>query len=304
MDTKLNIAEADALIEMPLVTVYMPTHNRVELLQRAVESVLTQTYKNIELIVVDDKSTDSTPEYLEAISKKDPRVRFFRNEENSGACVSRNKAIFAAKGEFITGLDDDDYFLPNHLLFFLKEWANKSSQAIALYSNMIVKSKSGMRQTTKLKKCNAKMLIHANWIGNQVFTRTKYLKDYGGFDPRFPAWQDLECWYGLLIEKNGIAVNTNKHTYVHDTSHPHERISNKKIEKIIEAFELYCEKYSFNKKERSVASLMLLLYEPKIPNIFSILNKIIILPKTYVLRQVASIYYHQLKFFIKNNFRS
>lgn len=89
----------------PLVTVYMPTYNRVDLLQRAVESVLSQDYKNIELIVVDDNSTDDTHKYLSKIVEEDSHFRYFINEKNSGACISRNKAIFSTNGEFITGLD-------------------------------------------------------------------------------------------------------------------------------------------------------------------------------------------------------
>jgi len=105
--------------ENPLVTVYIPTYNRLELLKRAVKSVLDQDYSNIELIVVDDGSSDGTVDYLECVSQADQRVRYFVNEVNSGACVSRNKAIWAEKGEFITGLDDDDYFLNDRIIFQL-----------------------------------------------------------------------------------------------------------------------------------------------------------------------------------------
>lgn len=103
----------------PLVTVYIPTFNRVELLKRAVESVRQQTYQNLEIIIVDDCSNDNTHGYLEEITKRDSRIRYFIKEKNSGACVSRNIAIDNAKGEFITGLDDDDYFLKNRIAEFI-----------------------------------------------------------------------------------------------------------------------------------------------------------------------------------------
>lgn len=269
MNTKLNAAEADAFTEMPLVTVYMPTHNRVELLQRAVESVLTQTYENIELIIVDDKSTDSTPEYLEAISKKDPRVRFFRNEENSGACVSRNKAIFAAKGEFITGLDDDDYFLEGHIASFLKKWSVKDKVTIALYTNIYRKTSKGIKKAyKKIKKCKAEYLIHSNWLGNQVFTKTEYLIQSGGFDPDFPAWQDLDCWYSLLNTLEGIAESTQEYSYVLDISHPHERISNNKIDVVRLAYNIFRKKHELCPTDAKISKLMLVHYGKVKPNIY------------------------------------
>src|SRR5690606_1394413 len=101
-------------------TVYIPTYNRVELLKRAVESVRQQTYQNLDIIIVDDCSKDSTHEYLKEITKQDSRIRYFIKEKNSGACVSRNIAIENARGDFITGLDDDDYFLNSRIEFFLE----------------------------------------------------------------------------------------------------------------------------------------------------------------------------------------
>jgi len=96
----------------PLITVYMPTHNRLELLQRAVVSVFAQTMQNFELIIVDDASSDDTFDYLQKLAEQDSRVTVLRNEVSQGACVARNRAIELAKGKFVTGLDDDDEFLP------------------------------------------------------------------------------------------------------------------------------------------------------------------------------------------------
>lgn len=93
----------------PLVSVYIPTYNRLNLLKRAVNSVLAQDYLNIELLIVDDGSKDGTADYLKRLSLLDERVKFLLNEKNYGACICRNKAIDISSGELITGLDDDDY---------------------------------------------------------------------------------------------------------------------------------------------------------------------------------------------------
>ena len=67
----------------PLISVYLPTYNRLELLKRAVQSIQNQTYKNFEIIIVDDNSSDGTQEFLEKIAREDSRVRYFLKNKNS-----------------------------------------------------------------------------------------------------------------------------------------------------------------------------------------------------------------------------
>lgn len=106
----------------PLVSIYMPTHNRLHLLKRAVASVLAQTYQYYELLIVDDGSIDGTWDYLQELSSHEPKVRIFRSAVASGACAARNVAINEAQGELITGLDDDDEFLVDRLETLVKAY--------------------------------------------------------------------------------------------------------------------------------------------------------------------------------------
>src|ERR1700733_12057469 len=98
-----------------LVTIYLPTRNRVDLLAKAVDSVLRQTHNEIELIVVNDASTDATADFLCQRSLVDSRLIHFNNAVARGAPASRNLAIDKAKGALVTGLGDDDKFLPARL---------------------------------------------------------------------------------------------------------------------------------------------------------------------------------------------
>ena len=272
----------DNVSECPLVTVYMPTHNRVELLQRAVESVLNQDYKNVELIVVDDKSTDSTLEYLVGIAQKDSRVKYIRNKENSGACVSRNKAIFAAKGEFITGLDDDDYFLSNHILGFIRAWNCKDTDCIALYSNTYIKEQHTTNKVrTKSKFYKKRDLICGKWIGNQIFTKTDYLKEIGGFEEDLLVWQDFECWYRLLDFYNLKSSSIGQYSYVVDKSHPHERIGTKRADSIYSSYEIFCNKHKLNYNEKIILGLQLGFNNGKIRKFNGVIRKLVYLPRFY-----------------------
>ena len=99
--------------EEGLVSIIMPSYNTAPYIKQTIQSVLNQTYTNWELIIVDDCSTDNTEEILEEIN--DNRIRCFKNEVNSGAAVSRNKALREAKGQWIAFLDSDDLWLPTKL---------------------------------------------------------------------------------------------------------------------------------------------------------------------------------------------
>lgn len=97
-----------------LVSIIMPSYNTGKFIEETIESVLSQTYTDWELIIVDDCSTDNTDEVV-AQYLSDTRIRYIKNEKNSGAAVSRNRALKEAKGKWIAFLDSDDLWLPEKL---------------------------------------------------------------------------------------------------------------------------------------------------------------------------------------------
>lgn len=106
-----------------LVSIVMPSYNTAKYIAETVQSVLAQTYQNWELIIVDDCSTDDTNEVVKPFLR-DSRIRYLKNEKNSGAAVSRNRALREAKGKWIAFLDSDDLWMPEKLekqIAFMKE---------------------------------------------------------------------------------------------------------------------------------------------------------------------------------------
>lgn len=97
-----------------LVSIIMPSYNTANYISKSINSVMNQSYKNWELIIVDDCSTDSTDEIVKKFLK-DKRIRYFKNDKNSGAAISRNKALREAKGRWIAFLDSDDLWVPEKL---------------------------------------------------------------------------------------------------------------------------------------------------------------------------------------------
>lgn len=110
-----------------LVSIVMPSYNTGKYIGESIQSVLAQTYTNWELLIVDDCSTDNTDEVVNAFLDDD-RIRYIKNEKNSGAAVSRNRALREAKGKWIAFLDSDDTWHPEKLekqIAFMKKTGYK-----------------------------------------------------------------------------------------------------------------------------------------------------------------------------------
>jgi glycosyltransferase involved in cell wall biosynthesis len=227
-----------------LVTVYIPTKNRLQLLQRAVNSVLSQTHQNIELIIVSDGSTDGTCDYVNGLQGA-VSVKLIHNDTSVGACAARNQAIQIASGDFITGLDDDDIFLPHRLETFLTEWQRleQTGQRFScLFDRRIVNVGEQVWLWDTEPSVTTEQILQTNAVGNQVFTTPQRMKDAGGFDADMPAWQDWDMWV-RLIKTAGPAHSIKANTYVMDISHEFERITQRSSEKILRAARMFYQKH-------------------------------------------------------------
>jgi glycosyltransferase involved in cell wall biosynthesis len=229
-----------------LISVYMPTRNRVGLLQNAVESVLGQTHRNLEFIVVDDASTDGTEAYLQATAKRDPRFIYIKNATALGAPASRNIAIRKSSGVFVTGLDDDDQFHPHRLETFLDYWNLLSAAGIrpaCLYAQDIwLKNGAQFRTTRKQSSVSVRELFEYNYIGNQIFAPRAHFIEAGLFDEGLPAWQDMELFMRVL-QTFGSAHLLDMPTYLFDATERPDRISLQE-KKIRHAFAMVAEKHA------------------------------------------------------------
>jgi len=98
-----------------MISIVMPTYNRESYLAECIESILAQTYKDFELLVVDDGSTDSTKDLMKYYVEKDSRIRYFEHPSNLGISVARNTGVEYARGDYIAVMDSDDLMHPKRL---------------------------------------------------------------------------------------------------------------------------------------------------------------------------------------------
>ncbi|WP_169720138.1 glycosyltransferase [Aliagarivorans taiwanensis] len=207
-----------------MISVYMPTCNRLGLLKRAVASVLSQTYTDFELIIVDENSTDGTKAYLSELCEQDARIKVLFNSKQLGACAARNRAIFEANGKYITGLDDDDEFAPSRLQQLLDAY-NPNDAFVCQGFTWHYGSKA--RQVDTSPMCiSLNDILSYNHATNQVLTETYKLREIGGFDPEFAACQDYDTWTRLILTfGNGKRLSGT--SYIVHQGHEGPRVTSK-----------------------------------------------------------------------------
>lgn len=150
------------MTQQNLVSIITPNYNCARFISQTIESVLAQTYSDWEMLIVDDCSTDGSYEIALEYAAKDRRIKVIRNEKNSGAAVSRNKAIEVAQGEFVAFLDSDDLWIPEKLekqIAFMRE--NACDFSFCEYEHIDEENKSLLKVAKVIKKLTyTKMMFH------------------------------------------------------------------------------------------------------------------------------------------------
>lgn len=209
------------------VSIYLSTCNRVERLKRALTSVLNQDYSNIEILVCDDASSDGTQKYMENLISTDSRIKYLRNENNKGACFTRNQGILSATGKYITGIDDDDEFTSNRISLFVSKWDERYSFLCCDFKNKYIDGGESYHYNSSSSRVyKFSDLLFDNPASNQIFTLTSRMLEVGGFDDRARRLQDWDTWLRLSY-KYGDFVRFSDATYImhHDHSSNETRVS-------------------------------------------------------------------------------
>ena len=205
------------------LSVIIPTHNRRILLERAIQSVLSQEHVELECIVINDASTDETKSYLDSI--QDARVRCIHNPESLGGAGARNLGLDIAKGEFIAFLDDDDEWQPTK--------ARRQLDVLEADSTLsIVSCRPSYRPYTLVQHLvrpgghiSLKRLCKDNVLGSFSFcmVRASHLGEIR-LNKDLRACQDWDVWMKVLRQNDGVAFIIPKRLVVYSRE-PHARLS-------------------------------------------------------------------------------
>lgn len=185
-----------------MFTIVIPTYNRANLINRALDSVLTQSYTDWECIVVDDFSIDNTKEIVEQYILKDKRFRYILNEGRKGACGARNTGIVHANGEYISFLDSDDVYTEATLLCQYEAFMSNSNYGMVYSRLSIVEPGVGVYPcggNFGLKGNIYKDILLQGYLAptGVIAARKECLYDVGMFDENLPASQDDDLCFKL-----------------------------------------------------------------------------------------------------------
>jgi glycosyltransferase involved in cell wall biosynthesis len=178
----------------------MPSYNSEAYIQESIESVLNQTYRNWELLITDDGSTDKTAEIVKKISRSDSRIKFYIQQENGGAGKARNNSISKVKGRFIAFLDSDDSWhkekLSKQINFMLE---SNVAFSYTYYQNVVQGELSKI--ITSPESVSYEQLLKSNVIGCLTAV---YDKEVLGINymPKIRKRQDMGLWLELLKKTN------------------------------------------------------------------------------------------------------
>ncbi len=195
----------------PKVSIIIPNYNYGKFIAQALESVLRQSFRDYEVIVIDDGSTDNSCEIIEQYSERFGTKLKCIVQSNQGVAVARNNGILKARGDYIAFLDADDIWLDYALQSLVD--AIEGSNCGLVYGNVeyfdvAMEKRMGIRFTSNSelvpyrgKDCFAKLFVHGNFIPmDAAIMRSSVFKKSGLFDKRFRCGEDLDMWMRIALQ--------------------------------------------------------------------------------------------------------
>jgi len=255
------------VVMIPKVSVLMSVYNGETYLERSIESVLSQTYRNFEFLIINDASTDSTEDILKKVD--DHRIKVVANSENVGLTKSLNKGIDIARGQYIARMDADDLSLPYRFEIQV-DFLEKHPEYAVLGSSYLMIDQEG--RTVSLVKVPVddsqirEVLLKQNCFGHgSVMMRTEALRQVGGYDERFKCSQDYDLW--LRIVETFKVSNIEEALYCW-------RLSNDSISKMNEWEQKYYASFArFEANQRRKANKIIMESTPKVSVIIPTYNR-------------------------------
>jgi glycosyltransferase involved in cell wall biosynthesis len=182
---------------MPLVAVIIPAFNRAHLLERAIKSVLDQTLRDFEVMIVDDGSTDATHD-LPVLKHPDPRLRCIRFLENRGVSTARNAGVEATTAPLLAFLDSDDEWLPSKLERQVHWMENNQGSFIVQTKEIWIRDNRRVNPPKTHEKFRGDLfsasLERCMITPSSVLLTRALFKESGGFNQSLPACEDYDLW--------------------------------------------------------------------------------------------------------------
>ena len=194
-----------------LISIVLPVYNGANHISQSIESVLQQTYSNWELIIVDDCSTDNTPEIIDNFEKSDPRIRVFHNERNLKLPSTLNVGFTEAKGEYFTWTSDDNMYRPNALEKMV-DVLEKNSDIDLVYADYSAINDEG-EFIKEEKNAEPSEIRFYNMVGACFMYRSSLAQKVGKYDPETFLAEDFDYWIRCYNCCDFLHIHENLYIY-------------------------------------------------------------------------------------------
>ena len=179
----------------------MAVYNGEKYIDKAIESILNQTFKDLEFIIIDDASTDKSLEIIKKYSLKDNRIKLISNSKNIGLTKSLNIAIRYCKGEFIARQDVDDLSLSNRLEIQIQFLQKNLDYAFCGCDGIQRQNKNNkLIRFFEIEEIKKNLIVENCFIHPSIVIKKDILKKYGYYDERYSFGQDFELWCRLIYK--------------------------------------------------------------------------------------------------------
>jgi glycosyltransferase involved in cell wall biosynthesis len=189
-----TLPNSSCVVDSPKVSVIVPTYNRADRLERALNSIVSQTCQDFELIVVDDGSTDKTYQLMKSF----PKAQYFYIKKNSGVSKARNVGLAFAKGELICFLDSDDLWKEKKIQIQSLWLENNKDSQICYTDEIWVRNGVRVNPMNRHRKYSGDIFRHCLGLcivsPSSVMIRAKLFDEIGNFDESLPACEDYDLW--------------------------------------------------------------------------------------------------------------
>lgn len=195
-----------------LVSIVLPIYNGEKYMRKSIESVISQTYTNWELLIIDDCSTDSTPAIANGYAASDSRVHYFRNEVNLRLPKALNRGFSLANGDYLTWTSDDNYYYPD-AIEIMKNALDEEKKAFVFASCDVIDSEDNVIEVISVNDSAKKTIVGCNPVGACfMYTREVY-ESVGEYDPEMTLVEDLDYWQRICAKYEPVCISEKLYAY-------------------------------------------------------------------------------------------
>ena len=190
-----------------LISIVLPVYNGEKYLKESIESIVNQTYKNWELLIVDDCSTDKSADIARKYERADRRIRYYKNEENLRLPRNLNKGFSLTKGDYLTWTSDDNKFKPEALEKMHQALVEDREAQFVFASCRVINDEGKKIEYITVNESSKKKIIGMNSVGACFMYTRKVYETIGEYNPQLLLVEDFDYWQRICAHYKAITIN-------------------------------------------------------------------------------------------------